>query len=96
MHVWRVRDNIPRKVSLIDCRHVDVSGGDATNHQYYRLRSEVMDDVNHVLSGRAPNEIPNRDYIAEDRSFRVKPKRSRKKSYGRRTGSRRPVLSPKG
>jgi len=70
----RIRDNIPRKVTLVDCRDVDVSAGDLSNHQYYRLRPEVIDDVNHVLSGRAPNAIPDRDYIADDRSYRIKPK----------------------
>ncbi|MFQ5775422.1 MAG: alpha/beta hydrolase [Kiloniellaceae bacterium] len=67
----RVRDGIPRKVVLVDCRNVDVSDDDLSNHQYYRLNPRVVKDVNLVLKGVAPEKMPTRTYIPEDRSWRV-------------------------
>ncbi len=88
----RLRDNLPRKVVLVDCRDVDESPGDTTNHQYYRLRPEVVEDVNHILAGLAPEDIPTRDYVREDRSFRIRPK----KRPGGRAKSRVPGRVPFG
>ena len=78
----RIRENVPRKLVLVDCRNVDRSEGDLSNHQYYRLRPEVVADVNHVLSGQSANEIPDRDYVPEDRSYRIRaqPRRAKKPS----------------
>lgn len=78
----RVRDGIPRKVILVDCRNVDVSPDDLTNHQYYRLNRTVVEDVNLVLSGATPGEMLARRYTPDDRSWRLdaadKPPRRRK------------------
>lgn len=67
----RVREGLPRKVVLVDCRRVDVSKDDLTNHQYYRLNPRVVADVNLVLKGVAPADMPTRAYVPEDRSWRI-------------------------
>jgi esterase/lipase superfamily enzyme len=67
----RVREGLPRKVVLVDCRHVDVSKDDLSNHQYYRSNSIVVGDVCRVLAGKTPEEILGRTYIPEDRSWRI-------------------------
>ncbi len=82
----RLRDGLPRKVTLVDCSRVEDSKGDLSNHQYYRLRPEVIDDVNQVLSGLAPDEVKNRDFVPEDRSFRIKPKKTKKRSTRKNVG----------
>ncbi|MFQ5466994.1 MAG: alpha/beta hydrolase, partial [Kiloniellaceae bacterium] len=71
----RVRDGLPRKVVLVDCRDVDVSDNDWTNHQYYRLNPRVVEDVNLVLKGTAPADMPTRIAVPEDRSWRIDAKR---------------------
>lgn len=81
----RVREGLPRKVILIDCRNVDVSDDDVTNHQYYRLHPQVVQDVNLVLKGLAPGEMPTRAYVAEDRSWRIE---------GKAKARRRPTRGP--
>lgn len=72
----RLIDDLPRKVSLIDCRDVDNSKKDGWPdiqvHQYYRLRPEVIADIIEVLAGKAPEAIPNRDYNPATRSYRIK------------------------
>ncbi len=80
----RIRDGLPRKVTLVDCRDVDDSPGDLSKHQYYRLRPEVVADVNLVLKGALPENMKTRAYVAEDRGWRViaKPKE--------RTGRKKP------
>lgn len=80
----RIRENIPRKISLVDCRDVDESKGDISNHQYYRLRPEVVADVNQVLSSKSPDEISGRTYIQDDRSYRIKPKAKAKRGKARK------------
>ncbi len=68
----RVREGLPRKLFLVDCRHVDVSKDDFTNHQYYRLHPKVVRDVCMVLAGRPPEDMTEtRSYIQEDRSWRI-------------------------
>ena len=55
----RYRDNLDRKVTLVDCQYVDApdrhseevgNRWDLSVHQYYRLRHEVIEDVQQVLS----------------------------------------------
>lgn len=84
----RLRDGLPRKVNLIDCSRVDEAKGDLSNHQYYRLRPEVVQDVNQVLAGLGAGEIRNRDFVPEDRSFRIRPRPSSKKGSSKRQGAR--------
>lgn len=78
----RVRDSLPRKVNLIDCRHVDQPDRtseekgqlwDLSVHQYYRLRQEVIEDVRQVVAGAGPHDVLGRRYLPEDRSFQIVP-----------------------
>ena len=80
------RDRLPRKVNLIDCQHVDEPDRvseekgkqwDLSVHQYYRLRREVIDDVQQVLRGVAPRDVVGRRYVEDDRSFQIVPIRKR-------------------
>jgi esterase/lipase superfamily enzyme len=68
----RLIDDLPRKVVLIDCRKVDRAQGDIQVHQYYRSRREVVEDINQVLAGVAPEDIDNRDHNPATRSYRIK------------------------
>jgi len=69
----RTLTNLPHKITLVDCRKVDeTSPPDDVRHQYYRKRPEVISDVRQVLAGLAPDEIANRDYIAEKRAYRIR------------------------
>jgi hypothetical protein len=53
---------------------VDDTSFEHGNHQYYRLRSEVIDDVRAVLSGHlAADEIPKRMEIEPGRRYRIIP-----------------------
>lgn len=85
----RLRDGLPRKVTLVDCRDVDVSPDDMTNHQYYRLNPAVVADVNLVLGGAAPADMRTRHYIADDRSWRLDG--ARRSAPVRRRSGRSPV-----
>ncbi len=79
----RRRDNLDRKVSLVDCRYVDTppdraseetgKDWDLSVHQYYRLRREVIQDVQQVLHGAAPRDVTGRRYLEDDRSFQIIP-----------------------
>ena len=78
----RRRDLIDRKVSLVDCRLVDEPDRlseeagkteDLSVHQYYRLRKEVIRDVQLVLGGHKPKDIEGRRYLEDDRSFQILP-----------------------
>ena len=74
------RDNLDRKVVLVDCRHVDQPDQDLEDngkewdlsvHQYYRLRQAVVRDIQQVMSGAQPGEVKGRRYLQEDRSFQI-------------------------
>ena len=80
----RRRENIDRRISLVDCHLVDEPDSDrsseeqgkrydASVHQYYRLRKEVIEDVRMVLSGMPHMRIPGRRYLDDDRSFEILP-----------------------
>lgn len=79
----RVRSGLPRKLDLVDCRLVDVvppaelSVDEVSRyfsqHQYYRLRSEVIADVRQVLAGVQPSEIKGRSFVPEDMSYLIQP-----------------------
>ena len=86
----RLRDSLPRRINLIDCTDVSDAAGDLSQHQYYRLRPEVVDDVNEVLKGVAPGDCSQRSYIPDDRSYRLAPKSKTRKASSRpaRTGGR--------
>jgi esterase/lipase superfamily enzyme len=68
----RTLSNLPLKISLVDCRFVDETELGAAAHQYYRSRPEITSDVREVLSGVPADLIPNRDYIPEKRTYRIR------------------------
>jgi len=68
----RTLTQLPQKVTLVDCTQVSGTGIGEANHQYYRQRSEVLDDVRAVLAGVAPDQIPNRDFLPDKRAFRIR------------------------
>lgn len=70
-HGPAVRDGLRNNVVLVDCRHVDVSDDDISNHQYYRLNEKVVDDVKQVLAGKHPDEIQGRSISPDRRSWRI-------------------------
>jgi esterase/lipase superfamily enzyme len=78
----RTLTGLDRKVKLVDCRHVDEpdrkvggpdKGRDASVHQYYRLRQEVIEDIQHVLAGKDMEDIPGRRLLADNRTFQILP-----------------------
>lgn len=102
----RVRSSLPRKLDLVDCRLVDVVppaqlsaeeiGRYLSQHQYYRLRPEVIADVRQVLDGVQPGEIEGRRFVQEDRSFLIEPaakakgkSKTRRKNLVGKTGPRK-------
>ena len=64
---------IDEKIVAVDCEEVDDSEFLHVNHQYYRRRPEVIADVQHVLAGKRPSNIPNRVEIQSGRHYRIKP-----------------------
>lgn len=68
----KTMDGLDDKVYAIDCRHVDETGFTDGNHQYYRARDEVIADVRAVLSGVAPEEVPDRERLASPNRFRIR------------------------
>ncbi len=64
-------DRTDEKVIAVDCRHVDVTKLTHGNHQYYRLREEVITDVQAVLAGRHPEEVPRRTRLVHPRRYMI-------------------------
>ena len=68
----RLADDLPRKLTLVDCRDVARSDPrDEHGHDYHRYVPEVVADVNAVLKGALPDEIPGRVYVPEARAYRI-------------------------
>lgn len=67
----RKMDTISDRVYAIDCAEVDHTEAGHGNHQYYRLREEVIKDVRQVLSGRPFDAIDGRVRAARSRSYRI-------------------------
>lgn len=70
--------DLPNNIEAIDCVLVDDTDAmdpnllpDHVNHQYYRLRKEVIDDVRAVLSGKRPETFPWRTVIVSGKSYRI-------------------------
>lgn len=75
----RLGTNGPRTFSGINSRihAIDAEAVDETtllhgNHQYYRLRAEVIADVRQVLAGRRPEAVDGRDTIEPGRRYRIR------------------------
>lgn len=68
----RLVDLIPKKVVLVDCRHVADSADRFIEHSYY-IRSKAMEmDMTAVLSDQAPDDISNRIFVERNRGWRIK------------------------
>lgn len=65
---------LPQKVTLVDCTDVSSTRPltDA-NHQYHRKSKEVIEDMRQVIAGRAPETVPNREWIPARTCFRIRP-----------------------
>jgi esterase/lipase superfamily enzyme len=59
------------KVVAIDCRHVDSTDLLHADHQYYRLRKEVIEDVKAVLAGTVPFLIDRRRMLDHPRRWLI-------------------------
>ena len=60
------------RIVAVDCRDVASTAAAHVSHQYYRLRTEVIDDVRHVLTGRLrPDQIPGRHIVEPGRRYRI-------------------------
>jgi len=68
----RSMDKVDERVVAIDCRDVDDSPGDNGNHNYFRSRLEVIEDVAALLRGESQDAIPGRRPI-DGRRFRIEP-----------------------
>jgi len=63
---------ISARISAIDCGKVDFTEVAHANHQYYRLRPEVIRDVRQVLEGQLePDEIDGRQVVESGRRYRI-------------------------
>ena len=68
----RTFSGISTRITAVDCAEVNGTSLAHGNHQYYRLRPEVLADVRHVLSGRLqPDQIPRRSVIEPGRRYRI-------------------------
>lgn len=69
----RTFSGLGNRIVAIDCHGVDSTGVLAhANHQYYRLRPEVIADVCGVLSGRfPPDRVPGRLIVEPGRRYRL-------------------------
>jgi len=60
------------RIQAIDCSGVDATEFLDVNHQYYRLRPEVIQDVQAVLSGQVrPDSFPWRQVVEPGRRYRI-------------------------
>ena len=90
----RIRANLQRKIDLVDCRLVDhvppeelsldEIGRSLSQHQYYRLRPEVIADVKQVLAGTKPSDIEGRDFVQEHLSYLIQAAPKPKAKPGKR------------
>ncbi len=70
----RTFSGLTGRVASIDCSKVDDTETLHANHQYYRIRKEVVDDVRAVLSGRfRADEIDKRVTVESGRRYRIEP-----------------------
>ena len=74
----RLGSNLPRNLTLVDCRSVDSTTLFDGNHQYYHRRLEVVEDVREVLAGIPAGEIKHRVWMPNEKSFRVVAAKDRK------------------
>jgi len=63
--------SLPPRVYAIDCSEVDETILEHGRHQYYRIRTEFIEDIKHVFQGVGPEQIPHREPIIPGRSWRI-------------------------
>ena len=69
----RTFSDLSSRITAVDCHKTDHTKLAHGNHQYYRIRSGVIDDVREVLAGRLQaDEFPNRDVVEPGRRYRIK------------------------
>ncbi len=68
----RTFSGISNRITAIDCGDVDSTTFSHGNHQYYRLRQEVIADITTVLGGeKHPDEFEGRKVIEPGRRYRI-------------------------
>ncbi len=73
----RTFSGLSNRVVAIDCGEVDFTTASHGNHQYYRIRKEVIGDVRSVLSGRfPPDQVPLRVVVESGRRYRIPKQRA--------------------
>jgi hypothetical protein len=69
----RTFSGLSTRITAIDCELVDKTELTHVNHQYYRLRKEVIQDVRAILSGiERPDTFPWRQVIEPGRRYRIR------------------------
>jgi esterase/lipase superfamily enzyme len=69
----RLMDDLPRKIAVVDCRHVRSSKEDRNQHDAHRYSDDVIADVNEVLTGVPADNIAHREFVPGSRSYRIMP-----------------------
>ncbi len=70
----RLLDDLPRKVVLLDCRAVaGTDPRDRHGHDYHRYGARAIADINAVLKGTPPDQIPGRTFQPAARAYRLEP-----------------------
>jgi len=68
----RTFSGLSNRIVAIDCGEVNFTALSHGNHQYYRIRPEVIGDVRSVLSGRfLPDQVPRRVTVEPGRRYRI-------------------------
>lgn len=68
----RTFSGLSTRITAVDCSRVDETTTAHANHQYYRLREEVIRDVRAVLSGKDPlDRIDGREVVEPGRRYRI-------------------------
>ena len=69
----RTFSGLSNRIVAVDCCNVDFTGIEHANHQYYRIREEVIRDVRATLAARLPpDQVPNREVVESGRRYRIK------------------------
>ena len=69
----RTFSGLSTRITSVDCALVDKTKLTHINHQYYRIRPEVIRDVRAVLSGiERPETLPWRETVESGRRFRIR------------------------
>ena len=68
----RLTDDLPRKLTLINCRDVaKTDKRDRLGHDYHRYVDAVVRDINQVLTNVSPEKIKGRRFVPEARAYYV-------------------------